>query len=174
MNKRSVILATIGVFATAILLWPKRAIASIEAATSADYMFGDVIPGNPYRGCDSQGCGAYKASRGTREHEGLDIAATVGSKAYTPIAGTVTRQTRVYASDSRYTGIVIAGTGYFVGYEVKVFYIGNMPMAGTMLPKGAVIGFVQNIAAKYPGLKNHIHIEIRKNGTLIDPTLLIK
>ena len=172
MNKKPLILSAIGIFMTALLMWPKKAMSASE---SAALMFGDVIPGNPRRGCDGSGCGAYQASRGSREHKGIDIAADVGDKVYSPISGTVLRQTQVYSNDTRYRGIVIAGTGIYVGYEVKLFYLYNMIMqAGVEVTKNQVIGQVQDLRVKYPSIKNHVHVEIRKDGVLIDPTNFIK
>ncbi|MDY6994789.1 MAG: M23 family metallopeptidase [Pseudomonadota bacterium] len=131
------------------------------------------------RGTDCQGSGAYGASRGNRTHEGIDIVAKVGAQVCSPIDGTLTRKAYPYAKDLKYTGVLLTGTGKHKGYTIKIFYMNvwNEVIGQEVTMGETILGTVQDIAAKYPCQKgkmtNHIHVEVRKNGGLIDPTHII-
>jgi murein DD-endopeptidase MepM/ murein hydrolase activator NlpD len=123
------------------------------------------------RGCDRHGCGHYGASRGNRAHAGVDFVTVPGQDIYSPIEGKVTRFPRPYANDANYTGIEIDnGT-----YKLQLFYMtGSIPV-GTAVKVGQKIGTAQNIAAKYSaGMTNHIHMQVQKNGVMIDPTTMFQ
>lgn len=124
---------------------------------------------------DSQGSGYYKASRGggTRSHNGIDLVVYQGESIYSPLDGIIVRITQPYADDSRYKGVVIKGTGDYTGYEVKLFYITPFVAAQEIVVGGQLLAAAQKISDKYnPNMINHIHIEVRKNGILTDPTPL--
>lgn len=121
------------------------------------------------RGNDSYGSGAFGASRGGRNHAGIDVVALEGETIFSPIDGTFKRLAPPYLNDSRYSGMVINNSTY----EIKIFYIKNTIAVGKIVKAGQPIAVAQNISKKYgTGMINHVHIEVRKNGKLIDPTNL--
>lgn len=119
------------------------------------------------RGRDGHGSGQYGAPRGTRRHQGLDIVAKPLEFIYAPISGRLTRDAFPYKNDPTYRGAVITGTGEWEGYEIKIFYMVRKSLGN--VEAGDFIGFAQDISAKYPGITNHIHIEVKYNGLWIDP-----
>lgn len=130
---------------------------------------GEIIKNQKSRVKDKYGAGQYGASRdgGTRKHKGLDIIASVNEKVYAPFNGVITREVVPYANDSSYKGIVIKGKGDWDGYEIKIFYVEGLLSGNVQV--GQEIGFVQNLTLKYPSITNHIHIEVKKQNTQMDP-----
>jgi RHS repeat-associated protein len=131
--------------------------------------------GNCPRGRDGQGSGQFQASRGTNRgpHEGTDYLATAGQDVVAPTAGTITRPVhRVYKTPPYHSGFLLTG---FNGYEIKGFYVTLDPsLVGSQVAAGDVLGPSQDLTPRYPGISNHVHIEILDaNGNLIDPTTLI-
>jgi murein DD-endopeptidase MepM/ murein hydrolase activator NlpD len=120
---------------------------------------------------DSMGDGRYQASRIGRTHSGVDIEKAAGSPVVVPITGVYTRMAYPYTGNTSLTGVVIAGTGIYQGWELKMFYVFPSALINSHLENGALVGFAQNLHTQYPTtMKNHIHVEIRINGRLIDPT----
>ncbi len=118
---------------------------------------------------DSWGGGQFKAQRdhGVRMHNGLDVVADAGEKIYSPIDGNVVREAVPYKDDNSYKGVVLQGTGAWAGFQVKIFYVQG-EFSG-LVKKGSEIGVAQNLTMRYPGITNHVHVEV-KNGTIqIDP-----
>ncbi len=117
---------------------------------------------------DSKGSGQYHASRGHRLHKGLDIQTKTGEKIYSPISAKIIRKSRPYKDDSRYSGLYLKGTGIWKGYEMKIFYLKPISTFGDIRP-GAIIGYAQDLTIKYPGITNHVHFQVKKNGAFINP-----
>ena len=91
-------------------------------------------------------------------------------------AGRVLRTTRVYLNPSTdclrgLRGIVIRGDGDWDDFEISVFYIAASLSDGSSFGAGRVLGSAQSVATCYPGqqMKNHIHVEVRQNGRIINP-----
>ena len=116
---------------------------------------------------DRWGSGQFGAGRGSRQHQGLDLLADPGEAVFSPIAGTIRREALPYAGDARYRGIVITGDGEWNGYEVKLFYVEGLSCGSVRA--GEVVGHAQDLSAKYPGITNHVHVEVRKDGRLLAP-----
>ncbi|CAB3993779.1 leukocyte cell-derived chemotaxin-2-like, partial [Paramuricea clavata] len=68
---------------------------------------------NRVRGCDSQGCGYYGASRGSRTHKGSDIVCTPESIVMAPFPGKILRRSFPYANNNEpyNNGLYLEGTG---------------------------------------------------------------
>lgn len=122
------------------------------------------------RGTDGYGSGSFLASRdgGSRQHHGIDVVTAVNEPVYSPISGTVTRLAYPYADDTSYKGLVIENSGILV----KLFYVSPTVTPGTTVKAGQQIGTAQNLNRRYPGITNHIHVEVYVNGQLTDPTKL--
>lgn len=123
---------------------------------------------------DKWGQGHFGASRGKRSHNGLDIEAKAKQEIVAPIDGKVIRKAYPYASDMRYTGLLIEGTGKYIDYTVKIFYIDpSAGVAGKTVQAGDKIGEAQDLTVKYTGITNHVHIEVKIKGKHEDPGKLI-
>ena len=125
---------------------------------------------------DSSGGGSFGASRdgGTRAHNGTDLLVTPGQSIRTPFAATVVRYAIPYANDSRYSGVLLQGVGAMAAYQVKIFYLSPTVQPGQFLPQGAQVGTAQKISTKYGGgMKDHVHVEVYRNGTLINPATVL-
>jgi len=119
---------------------------------------------------DSAGDGHFGASRGSRSHEGLDLIVTRGQLIHSPISGTLNRYAYPYATDLRWKGVEITGTGDDAGYVVKMFYMDPALPAGTTVQRGTVVGNAQAISQKYTSaMRDHLHVEVRHGGLLVDP-----
>src|SRR5262245_40323099 len=121
------------------------------------------------RGFDKRyGSGQFKTSRdrGTREHKGLDVLATAGESVMSPIDGEILREARPY-KNSPLEGLEIRGVGPYAGFEVKLFYVKGL-RSGPCLA-GEVIGNADDLSVRYPGMPNHVHMEVRYRGQLMSP-----
>ena len=113
------------------------------------------------RGVDSQGSGAFGASRGARKHRGVDFVAKPGVQLLSPVNGFVSKYGFPYHDINkrkfRYVAIVDDA-----GDEHRFMYV-SLPRGltiGQRVEVGDLIGNVQNIAKLYDGMKNHVHYEI--------------
>lgn len=124
------------------------------------------------RGCNSSGCGAFGAGRGSRDHNGVDINVSPGSSIKAPFSGTLLRKGfRIY-SDSR-PALVGIEIGHDSGYEMKIFYVTTSLPIGHRFNAGDVIAIAQNMKQYYsnPEMPNHAHLEIRDpQGNIVDFT----
>jgi len=124
---------------------------------------------------DKWGQGHFGAPRGSRKHNGIDITTQLGTPILSPIEGKVIRVAYPYASDMSFTGLLIKGTGAHQGLEVKIFYMKpTSNIVNKAVKPGQQIGTSQSLLNKYPGITNHIHIEIKLNGIKQNPKSLIK
>lgn len=124
---------------------------------------------------DSQGDGFFGASRGRRRHNGIDILVTPGSAVYCPIEGVLLRMAYPYGTargNAQWEGCAIVGVGDYKGYEVKIFYMRPFVIGDYLFP-GDIVGVAQDISRKYnSAMMDHVHVEVRRNGVLIDPATL--
>lgn len=118
---------------------------------------------------DAYGSGQYGASRdaGVRKHNGIDIIVAPGEKIFSPIKGNIVRQAMPYRDDPNYKGIILKGIQEWDGYEIKIFYIEGLFSGQSFATQE--IGYAQNLSLKYPGITNHIHVEVKYLGIQIDP-----
>lgn len=128
------------------------------------------ITSGSVRGKDRWGAGYFGASRSGRSHRGLDVSAMPGESVLSPIDGIVIRDARPYKDDARYKGLVIQGSGDWAGYEVKMFYVARSLLG--KVAAGDVVGTAQDLEPRYPGITNHVHLEVRCKGAVVDPAKL--
>ncbi len=132
----------------------------------------EIVSNQKSRIRDAYGSGQYGSSRdgGVRTHKGIDIIVTPGEKIFSPIKGNIVRQAMPYGNDPNYKGIVLKGTEQWNGYELKIFYVEGL-FSG-MATELQEIGTAQNLTLRYPGITNHIHLEVKYNGVQVDPFTL--
>jgi hypothetical protein len=132
-------------------------------------LFGRISSGGT-RISDAWGRGQFGSSRIGHMHQGLDVKAAPGEVIRSPITGTVTREAKPYAGDSRFKGVVVKGTGDWAGTEVKLFYVQGWLQG--RVEKGQPLGNAQDLSLRYPDITNHVHIEVRQSGLLVDPATM--
>lgn len=162
MKKGNMILIGAATAAALVAVWAKK--------TSSHFgkVFKHIVPNQKSRACDSHGCGHFLASRGNKLHQGLDIIVKPGQRITSPINGKVVRYAYPY-SDRSFAGIAIENSLYFI----KIFYLAPSVSVGLEIKEGQQIGFAQNIAARYPNITPHVHMEVwdkSKVDVAIDPT----
>lgn len=120
------------------------------------------------RGSDAYGSGQFHAGRtkgkNHHKHQGLDVQAKPNENIFSPIDGEIIRESDPYAP---FSGIAIHGTGDYAGYEVKIFYVKGY-FCGPV-KAGSMIGRAEDLSIKYPGITNHVHLEVRQKGKIIPP-----
>lgn len=131
--------------------------------------FRSIVAGSlKSRASDEYGSGQFHAGRTKgkkrHEHQGLDVLASPNEQIFSPIDGEIIREAIPYPP---FTGIAIRGTGDYAGYEVKLFYVQGY-FCGPV-KAGAAIGVAENLAKKYPGITNHVHLEVRNQGKVVPP-----
>lgn len=123
-----------------------------------------VIP--PTRN-DKYGSGYYGAPRGNRTHQGIDLAAQVGSSVLSNIAGKVTKLGYAYTDDPSYRYVQVTSAE---GLDYRFFYVEPGVELGDTVRVDDELGVVQNLGRRYDGITPHIHFEVKKAGQHIDPT----
>lgn len=77
-----------------------------------------------------------------------------------------------YGDDLTYRYIEITSVA---GYRVRHFYVqpASSISNGVMVKGGDVIGSYQSLNSRFPEIIEHVHIEVYKNGNVVDPTSII-
>lgn len=120
---------------------------------------------------DGAGDGSYGASRGSRDHRGIDFLCEPESFAVAPTAGKVTKLGYCYSDDLSWRYVEITDDH---GFRHRLFYVLPAVQVGDLVMTGDVIGACQDIREKYPHLKDmraHIHFEIMRPDSreYVDP-----
>ena len=148
---------------------PQRPVRRALVWSGAD-IDGDGAPdfANPTgaapRGHDDFGDGQFGARRdgGAREHEGVDYTATAGQDVKAPISGYVTKIGFAYAGSSDLKFVEI--TNPALGYVARAFYVSPEVEVGQTVRLGQSIGRVESLQRHYPGITNHVHLEVMEPG----------
>lgn len=113
------------------------------------------------RGRDKWGSGAFEARRdaGKRRHHGVDFVVAPGADVRAPIAGEVVRFGPVYRDGSALTYVEIENAETKI--TARVFYVDPSAKLGERVAAGGVIGRAQDLEPRYPGITNHVHVELR-------------
>lgn len=129
------------------------------------------------RGQDDHGSGQFGASRvrmvegGTRryKHHGVDYVCKPADELLAPVSGTVSKLGFPYANDLafRYVEITVPG-----GDCHRVFYCKPAVEVGDQVIANVTpIGKAQKLGDRYKGITEHVHYEIKRGGTYVDPTI---
>jgi murein DD-endopeptidase MepM/ murein hydrolase activator NlpD len=142
----------------------------VDADGAADF----VNPtGQVPRTHDAFGHGEFGASRdgGSRHHEGVDYVADAGQDVAAPISGFVTKIGYAYggANSPRFVEI----TNPAIGYVARTFYIDPGVVVGEAVRLGQTIGTVVSLQSHYPGITDHVHLEVMKAGERLNAETLI-
>ncbi len=128
--------------------------------------------GGQVRGCDPRGCGGYGADRSYGPHQGADYVATPGQNVVAVTDGIIDKIGYPYANDLSYRYTRITTPDGYVVRQLYVFPAAGIS-AGASVSSGQTIGRSQGLGTRYPGITEHVHVDIRHNGQLINPTTLI-
>ncbi len=148
---------------------PQRPVRKELVWSGAD-IDGDGAPdfanptGGAPRGHDEFGDGNFGARRdgGSRDHEGVDYVASAGQDVKAPISGYVTKIGYAYAgySDLKFVEI----TNPALGYVARAFYVSPDVEVGQTIRLGQTIGQNQSLQKHYPGITDHVHLEVMQPG----------
>jgi murein DD-endopeptidase MepM/ murein hydrolase activator NlpD len=130
--------------------------------------------GKAVRGCDEFGCGGFGSRRdgGERRHEGTDFDAEAGQAVKAPLSGFVTKIGEAYVDDGRYRFVEISNPA--LRYVARVFYVDPSVREGQAVRIGQPIGRAHSLEPRYPGITNHVHLELsRSGGRRLDATRMI-
>lgn len=135
--------------------------------------------GEKIRGCDAQGCGYFGASRGSKTHQGIDLIYERWTEILAPFKLKILRFGKPYAdvSRSQFDLVEFTGFGVWSFFKFKLMYVDAVKYwdVGKIIEKGSFFCNSQDIAGYYGGgMTNHVHLECRFMGKLINPTKLIK
>jgi hypothetical protein len=132
--------------------------------------FSSINSDNQFRNCDTFGCGYFGASRGERDHKGVDFKVNEDEPIKTPFDCEIVRYGFPYSDDQSQKLVEIQGLNSFSDYKAKIMYIKPIHSVGTILYKGSTVCFAGNIKNKYGNsMTNHVHFELYKNGILVNP-----
>lgn len=124
------------------------------------------------RGCDRWGCGHFGAPRGKRKHMGVDLEYAPGSPVEALTPGTVSKLGYPYADDLHFRYVEITDDA---GARWRYFYVDPRVTVGQYVEAYQEIGVSQYLGLRYPGITEHVHIEIIKaDGEYLDPTGVIQ
>lgn len=134
----------------------------------------------PIRSQDIHGAGHFHAPRGSRIHNGIDMACYAGSEVLSICDGTITKSGRPYyiaspqtdkekaKNELRYVEVTDSDNLRF-----RYFYVGLhfSISVGDVVKAGDDIGIVQHLGNVFPGITNHVHFEIKnEDDEHLDPT----
>lgn len=120
------------------------------------------------RGMDRYGSGAFKAprKRGSRryEHRGVDYATRPAERIYAPVGGIV-RLGKSYADSPSHDLLAISPKP---GIEVVLMYVRPLVFGnGEEVYGGDLIGHATSLQNRYPGITDHVHLEVRIRGSVV-------
>ena len=61
----------------------------------------------------------------------------------------------------------------FLGYKVKMFYVRKTISNGRIVASGDSIGTMTDRASVDPGMTNHVHVQLYKDGAIVNPTSFV-
>jgi hypothetical protein len=114
------------------------------------------------RKSDNWGSGYFGAPRGNRPHLGIDLIYSPDEEIRAPFDLTINRVSYPYAS-SPYSGIAFTTTIDNIDYDGRMWYmLPDFGSIGKSFKRGQIIGVAQQINEKYPGMINHVHLQLEK------------
>jgi len=134
--------------------------------------FANPTGGAP-RGHDAFGDGFFHASRdgGHRAHEGVDYDAAPGQPVLAPISGYVSKIGFAYPGDTRLRYVEIENPALRI--TARALYVDPTVREGDSVQLGQSIGTALSLQRRYPGITNHVHLEIAEGGRKIDAQTVI-
>lgn len=119
---------------------------------------------------DDWGQGNFGASRGSRTHNGVDLACWPDAILTSPVKGRVTKINNVYSDPdkSRYLYVEVTDDDEL---RHRFFYVKPSVKVGEIVDADEPLGSVQDIRVAYSNsMTPHVHYEIIHKGKYLDPT----
>lgn len=120
----------------------------------------------PIRKSDSYGSGHYGASRGNRLHRGIDYACYPETKVLSLTDGHISKLGYPYGDDLKFRYVQVTDPD---GNDLRYFYVSPCVQLGIEIKSGEPLGFTQKLGARYKGITEHFHFEIKKDGSYLNP-----
>ena len=81
----------------------------------------------------------------------------------------------LYSKDlhTRIKILSLFATLFFLGYKVKMFYVWKTISNGRIVASGDSIGTMTDRASVDPGMTNHVHVQLYKDGAIVNPTSFV-
>jgi len=125
----------------------------------------------PVRDVDGFGAGWFGAPRGDHVHLGTDYTGYEDQPIKAVCSGLVNKIGYPYADNLHFRYVRILKDD---GYLADEFYVLPAVKKGQQVKLGQVIGVLQTLQDRYPGIDDHCHTQIRdKDGRWVDPETLI-
>lgn len=134
------------------------------------------------RGCDASGCGHFLASRKRwvngeyisveRAHKGFDIVKEYNESITAPFDCKIKRLGVPFTNNPHnYQLIELESIDpNYEGFVFKVMYVQPLYDKGEILTEGQLFAVSQDLSLGYgSNMTNHIHVELRIKGQLVDP-----
>jgi len=147
-----------------------------QITSSSTPVFSPFLRGPLVMRHDTEGGGHWRASRGSRDHLGIDIECIAGEAILSPIKGKVTKHGWPSSSKPNLRYVEVTGSGADDEYRVRLMYstISDSIDVNDAVERGDPIGIAQAVSVEYglPNMKDHVHFELFLNGntTKVDPT----
>lgn len=127
----------------------------------------------PVREQDRYGDGSFNAPRGDRPHDAIDFACYPGSVIRAVRGGKVTNIGFSYASgvgawDSPEPYRYVEITDPY-GFSVQYHYVNPEVEEGETVRPGDVLGVSQELGRRYPGITEHVHFTVERDGKTWHP-----
>ncbi len=121
------------------------------------------VPGPVVRN-DGWGQGHFGASRGGKQHDGLDLVVIPTQPIFSMIDGVIEKYEQCYTTDPRWHGIQVANAQL----RVELWYMEPLHVkVGEYVNAGELLGAAQDISGKYPptekvphNMMPHIHVRV--------------
>lgn len=129
-----------------------------------------IIPNTPIkpklRTLDKWGSGEFGASRGKRYHKGIDYACNTNDILLSDVDGMVERHGWPYFDDPNYRIVNIRVDD---DTRVRYFYVDPLVDPGQTVKKGDILGRIQDLSCRYPGITIHYHLQIELDRVPVHP-----
>lgn len=124
---------------------------------------------------DEAGWGFFTSNRNSQKHRSLDLLAKKGAKIFSPIDAKIIRKFYTEAGDGTLLpALELAWSDCGDNYLMGVCYIKPEKLSGNV-KAGELIGRALGMTKHYKDkrMKNHIHVQLKKNGVFIDVVPLL-
>ena len=124
----------------------------------------------PLRGTDKYGSGAYLAPRNGKVHNGIDIAFFPGTGIFSLRQGRVSKIGFPHNIHDPVKGhLRYVQITDIRGFEARYFYLNPEVVKGEIVGTVSILGMTQTLQGIYPGITDHIHFEVKKDGQFVEP-----
>ena len=130
---------------------------------------------------DGYGWGTFSAHRdGGRKHAGVDLVAPPGTLVTSPVSGRIAIFDPYGRDEDKRGKLSAVQITTDDGYVIRLMYVEPGELEnGDYVGAGDSLGTVQDLSDVYPpkddgsAMTNHVHLDIRRGRTYLDPTPLV-